>query len=106
MTSGYKRSLERQQDSLCCCATTTHPDIELNISGCMNSCGHHHVGHIGILGVDIQPPFTPPPYPLTMAIPTTTQPQLWLRCEKKEFEQSAKSLREIIDDVEKEQSKE
>ena len=27
-------------------------DIELNISGCMNSCGHHHVGHIGILGVD------------------------------------------------------
>ncbi|PHV10682.1 nitrite/sulfite reductase [Chitinimonas sp. BJB300] len=27
-------------------------DIDLNISGCMNSCGHHHVGHIGILGVD------------------------------------------------------
>jgi sulfite reductase (NADPH) hemoprotein beta-component len=27
-------------------------DLELNISGCMNSCGHHHVGHIGILGVD------------------------------------------------------
>jgi sulfite reductase (NADPH) hemoprotein beta-component len=27
-------------------------DIELNISGCMNSCGHHHVGHIGVLGVD------------------------------------------------------
>ncbi|MGH8806919.1 MAG: nitrite/sulfite reductase [Noviherbaspirillum sp.] len=27
-------------------------DIELNISGCINSCGHHHVGHIGILGVD------------------------------------------------------
>ncbi|WP_435751130.1 nitrite/sulfite reductase [Thauera sp. AutoDN2] len=27
-------------------------EIELNISGCMNSCGHHHVGHIGILGVD------------------------------------------------------
>lgn len=27
-------------------------DIQLNISGCMNSCGHHHVGHIGILGVD------------------------------------------------------
>src|SRR5436190_5553783 len=26
--------------------------IDLNISGCMNSCGHHHVGHIGILGVD------------------------------------------------------
>lgn len=27
-------------------------DIELNISGCMNACGHHHVGNIGILGVD------------------------------------------------------
>ncbi len=27
-------------------------NIDLNISGCMNACGHHHVGHIGILGVD------------------------------------------------------
>jgi sulfite reductase (NADPH) hemoprotein beta-component len=27
-------------------------ELELNISGCINSCGHHHVGHIGILGVD------------------------------------------------------
>ncbi|WP_144172072.1 nitrite/sulfite reductase [Pseudomonas sp. Kh13] len=27
-------------------------EIDLNISGCMNACGHHHVGHIGILGVD------------------------------------------------------
>ena len=27
-------------------------EIELNISGCMNACGHHHIGHIGILGVD------------------------------------------------------
>ena len=27
-------------------------ELELNISGCMNSCGHHHVGHIGVLGVD------------------------------------------------------
>ena len=26
--------------------------LELNISGCMNACGHHHVGQIGILGVD------------------------------------------------------
>jgi sulfite reductase (NADPH) hemoprotein beta-component len=26
--------------------------IDLNISGCMNACGHHHIGHIGILGVD------------------------------------------------------
>ncbi|WP_152206673.1 nitrite/sulfite reductase [Marinobacter changyiensis] len=27
-------------------------NIDLNISGCMNACGHHHVGHIGVLGVD------------------------------------------------------
>ena len=27
-------------------------DLRLNLSGCMNACGHHHVGHIGILGVD------------------------------------------------------
>ncbi|RKP56715.1 nitrite/sulfite reductase [Pararobbsia silviterrae] len=27
-------------------------ELSLNISGCMNSCGHHHVGNIGILGVD------------------------------------------------------
>jgi sulfite reductase (NADPH) hemoprotein beta-component len=27
-------------------------EISLNISGCMNACGHHHVGNIGILGVD------------------------------------------------------
>ncbi|QKM52278.1 nitrite/sulfite reductase [Burkholderia glumae] len=27
-------------------------EMSLNISGCMNSCGHHHVGNIGILGVD------------------------------------------------------
>ncbi len=27
-------------------------DLDLNISGCMNACGHHHVGNIGILGVD------------------------------------------------------
>ncbi|MGR3978708.1 nitrite/sulfite reductase [Acinetobacter sp. 1207_04] len=26
--------------------------VDLNISGCMNACGHHHVGNIGILGVD------------------------------------------------------
>ena len=26
--------------------------VDLHISGCMNSCGHHHTGHIGILGVD------------------------------------------------------
>ncbi len=27
-------------------------DLRLNISGCINACGHHHAGHIGILGVD------------------------------------------------------
>ena len=27
-------------------------DISVNISGCMNSCGHHHVANIGVLGVD------------------------------------------------------
>ena len=27
-------------------------DLTLNVSGCMNACGHHHVGNIGILGVD------------------------------------------------------
>ncbi|SFL85766.1 nitrite/sulfite reductase [Rugamonas rubra] len=27
-------------------------EIELNISGCINACGHHHVGSIGVLGVD------------------------------------------------------
>jgi sulfite reductase (NADPH) hemoprotein beta-component len=26
--------------------------IDLHISGCINSCGHHHTGHIGVLGVD------------------------------------------------------
>jgi Sulfite reductase, beta subunit (hemoprotein) len=26
--------------------------LDLNISGCINACGHHHIGHIGILGVD------------------------------------------------------
>jgi sulfite reductase (NADPH) hemoprotein beta-component len=27
-------------------------EVDLNISGCMNACGHHHVGNIGVLGVD------------------------------------------------------
>ncbi|MEE8172977.1 MAG: nitrite/sulfite reductase [Alphaproteobacteria bacterium] len=27
-------------------------DLRLNISGCINACGHHHVGHIGILGLE------------------------------------------------------
>ncbi|MBT5780336.1 MAG: nitrite/sulfite reductase [Rhodospirillaceae bacterium] len=37
------RDLARQQDI---------GDLRLNISGCINACGHHHVGHIGILGLD------------------------------------------------------
>jgi len=36
-------SLDRQHDI---------GELFLNISGCINACGHHHVGHIGILGVD------------------------------------------------------
>lgn len=36
-------SLERQHDI---------GELRLKISGCINACGHHHVGHIGILGVD------------------------------------------------------
>jgi len=27
-------------------------EIDLNMSGCMNACGQHHIGHIGVLGVD------------------------------------------------------
>ena len=27
-------------------------DLEVKLSGCMNACGHHHIGHIGLLGVD------------------------------------------------------
>ena len=29
-------------------------DVHVNISGCINACGHHHVGHIGVLGIDKQ----------------------------------------------------
>ncbi len=39
------RDLERHHDL---------GELRLNISGCVNACGHHHVGHIGILGVDRQ----------------------------------------------------
>jgi sulfite reductase (NADPH) hemoprotein beta-component len=38
-----RRSLERQRDI---------GELKLKISGCINACGHHHVGHIGILGVE------------------------------------------------------
>jgi sulfite reductase (NADPH) hemoprotein beta-component len=27
-------------------------DVKVKISGCINACGHHHVGHIGVLGVE------------------------------------------------------
>jgi len=37
------RDLDRQHDI---------GDLRVKISGCINACGHHHVGHIGILGVD------------------------------------------------------
>jgi sulfite reductase (NADPH) hemoprotein beta-component len=37
------RSLEAEQDL---------GPISLNISGCINACGHHHVGNLGILGID------------------------------------------------------
>ncbi|QCB42500.1 nitrite/sulfite reductase [Sphingomonas sp. PAMC26645] len=36
-------SLDRQRDL---------GELKLKISGCINACGHHHAGHIGILGVD------------------------------------------------------
>jgi len=29
-------------------------ELKLNISGCINACGHHHVGHVGLLGVEKQ----------------------------------------------------
>ena len=29
-------------------------EVRINMSGCINACGHHHVGHIGVLGVDKQ----------------------------------------------------
>jgi sulfite reductase (NADPH) hemoprotein beta-component len=41
--SNHFASLVRQHDI---------GDLKIKISGCINACGHHHVGHIGILGVD------------------------------------------------------
>jgi len=41
--AGRFASLERQRDL---------GELKLKISGCINACGHHHAGHIGILGVD------------------------------------------------------
>jgi sulfite reductase (NADPH) hemoprotein beta-component len=47
--SGGRSHFERYQD-----LDELHDlgEIDLHISGCINSCGHHHSGHIGILGVD------------------------------------------------------
>src|SRR3546814_8552780 len=36
-------------------------ELKLKISGCINACGHHHAGHIGILGVDRKGTDTYPP---------------------------------------------
>lgn len=49
------------QEACALCLGTANTDLDylhdlgglsLNISGCMNACGHHHIGNIGILGVD------------------------------------------------------
>src|SRR3546814_15173111 len=34
------------------CSSDLLGELKLKISGCINACGHHHAGHIGILGVD------------------------------------------------------
>ena len=39
----FRTRIERQRDI---------GELKLKISGCINACGHHHVGHIGILGVE------------------------------------------------------
>ena len=39
----FIKEIERQSDI---------GELRINISGCINACGHHHVGHIGILGVE------------------------------------------------------
>jgi len=50
VAEAIQRMVEEKRDSL----DYLHDigELDLNISGCMNACGHHHVGHIGILGVD------------------------------------------------------
>ena len=49
-TLGVARQIQHQFDDLDYLYDLG--DIEIKMSGCMNACGHHHVGHIGILGVD------------------------------------------------------
>ncbi len=50
------RSLPIAMDIIKTFAKTTEEDalgkVRINMSGCINACGHHHAGHIGILGVD------------------------------------------------------
>ncbi len=50
VAEAIQRRVEERRDSL----DYLHDigELDLNISGCINACGHHHVGHIGILGVD------------------------------------------------------
>ncbi len=49
-TLGVAHAIQRQFDALDYLYDLGN--IEIKMSGCMNACGHHHVGHIGILGVD------------------------------------------------------
>ena len=49
-TLGVAHAIQRQFDDLDYLYDLGN--IEIKMSGCMNACGHHHVGHIGILGVD------------------------------------------------------
>ncbi len=49
-TLGVAHDIQRQFDDLDYLYDLGN--IEIKMSGCMNACGHHHVGHIGILGVD------------------------------------------------------
>ena len=49
-TLGVARDIQRRFDDLDYLYDLGN--VEIKMSGCMNACGHHHVGHIGILGVD------------------------------------------------------
>jgi sulfite reductase (NADPH) hemoprotein beta-component len=49
-TLGVARDIQRRFDDLDYLYDLGH--IAIRMSGCMNACGHHHIGHIGILGVD------------------------------------------------------
>ena len=49
-TLGVARDIQQRFDDLDYLYDLGH--IAIRMSGCMNACGHHHIGHIGILGVD------------------------------------------------------